>query len=678
MRKGLILTALFCLAIPSTLAAQPKPFDAESLVHTRFVADMVPSPSGDFAVIRLTDWDGGDRFLSDYHLVKVSGAVTRLTGSGKSSGPFAISPDETQLVFFGEREGKKGLFLMGLAGGEPRLLREMPVEAENIRWVKGGIFFSAMVAYGCGADFDCTKKRLDEARKTTSALVFEYLLHRPWNSWRNGTFSNLFVMDPEGKQVDPVAAGAFDVPAVPLGGRESYSVSEDGKTVVFAVKFGIDQARSTNFDLYETTRGPDGKWSPLKRLTSNPGTDNDPILSPDGTRVAYLSQDTPGFESDLWRLRVVERANQQVATPNEKLDRWVTAFDWAPDGKRIFYVTEDTGYRPLYVLDLGKGTIEEEAPRTVVKKMASSRRFLWHTRESMTAPPELWVMDVKTGATKRVAGFNADVTGRSFGRVEEIWYDGSKGKGGSPRQIQAFIIMPSDPPKGKKVPLVMMLHGGPQGAWLDSFHPRWNPMVFASMGFAVALPNFTGSTGYGQEFVNAVSKDWGGAPYEDVMALLDKLDKDTRIDAKNACAIGGSYGGYLVNWIAGHTDRFKCLVSHAGVFNLASKYGTTDELWFPEWEFGGAPWTNPQSYEKWSPHNYVKNFKTPIMVVHGQNDFRVPIEQGLGMFQYAKVMGIEARLVYFPDEDHFVSKPKNRKFWYETVGAWMKKHTGMK
>jgi dipeptidyl aminopeptidase/acylaminoacyl peptidase len=202
-------------------------------------------------------------------------------------------------------------------------------------------------------------------------------------------------------------------------------------------------------------------------------------------------------------------------------------------------------------------------------------------------------------------------------------------------------------------------------------------MALASMGFAVVEIDFTGSTGYGQEFTNAISKDWGGAPYEDIMKLMDYLEKDPRVDAKNACAIGGSYGGYMTNWIEGHTDRFKCLVSHASVFNLTSKYGTTDELWFPEWEFGGTPWTNPDTYAKWSPHNYVKNFKTPIMVIHGQNDFRVPLEQGLGMYQYAKSMGVEAKLVYFPDEDHFVNRPKNRKFWYDTVGEWLKRHLGM-
>jgi dipeptidyl aminopeptidase/acylaminoacyl peptidase len=604
--------------------------------------------------------------------------MARLTTGGNNYGPMAVSPDGTAMVFSGERNGKRGLFVMPLGGGEASLLREMPVDAESLRWTKGGIFFTAMVLPECGADLECTKKTLDDRKKGPSARVFDQLLHRPWNIWRDGTYSNLFVMDAEGKRIDPVVVGPLDIPSVPLG-NGGLTVSEDGKVVVYSVKLEPDPARSTNYNLYETMRGPDGRFATIRRLTGNPGADESPSLSPDGTRIAYLSQDTPGFESDQWRLRIMDRKSGEIITLCEKMDRWVTAFDWAPDGKRLFFVEESEGYRPLQSVDAKKGADpEEEAPRTYVRMLASSKKNLWYTRESMTTPPELYVMDIKSGSHKRVAGFNSDVIGSAlFGRLEEIWTEGSKGPDGKPRKIHSFLVMPPIITEGKKPPVVVVIHGGPQGSSSDMFHPRWNTMALASMGFAVVEIDFTGSTGYGQEFTNAISKDWGGAPYEDIMKLMDYLEKDPRVDAKNACAIGGSYGGYMTNWIEGHTDRFKCLVSHASVFNLTSKYGTTDELWFPEWEFGGTPWTNPDTYAKWSPHNYVKNFKTPIMVIHGQNDFRVPLEQGLGMYQYAKSMGVEAKLVYFPDEDHFVNRPKNRKFWYDTVGEWLKRHLGM-
>lgn len=219
-----------------------------------------------------------------------------------------------------------------------------------------------------------------------------------------------------------------------------------------------------------------------------------------------------------------------------------------------------------------------------------------------------------------------------------------------------------------------MIHGGPQGAWLNEMHPRWNPLGIVGHGFVVAMPNPTGSTGYGQDFVARVSKDWGGACYNEIMAFLDYAQTLPYVDASRACAMGGSFGGYMTNWIEGHTDRFKCLVSHAGVSLLESKYGSTDELWFPEWDIGGTPWDNPAAYEKWSPHKYAKNFKTPMLIIHGQNDFRVPLEQGLVMFTYLRRLGVEAKLLYYPDEGHFVTKPLNRKQWYDTVVDWLKSH----
>jgi len=259
-------------------------------------------------------------------------------------------------------------------------------------------------------------------------------------------------------------------------------------------------------------------------------------------------------------------------------------------------------------------------------------------------------------------------------KVEEVWYDGAVVGEGKRQRVHAFLVRPPDAEAGRKYPLVVMIHGGPQGAWLDGFHSRWTPLGIASRGFVVAMPNPTGSTGYGQAFVAAVSKDWGGRCYEDVIAFLDHAAAMEGVDATRACAMGGSFGGYMTNWIEGHTDRFKCLISHAGPSSLAAKYGTTDELWFPEWDIGGTPWENADAYAKWSPHAYAKSFKTPMLVIHGANDFRVPIEQALVMFTYLRRQGVEAKLVVFPDETHFVSKPLNRVLWYDTVVRWLEAH----
>jgi dipeptidyl aminopeptidase/acylaminoacyl peptidase len=266
------------------------------------------------------------------------------------------------------------------------------------------------------------------------------------------------------------------------------------------------------------------------------------------------------------------------------------------------------------------------------------------------------------------------LAGLAMPKVEEVWYDGADVGGGKRQRVHAFLVKPAAADAAKKAPLVVMIHGGPQGAWLNGFHSRWTPLPLASAGMAVAMPNPTGSTGYGQAFVNAISKDWGGKCYQDILALLDHAATLPGIDASRACAMGGSFGGYMTNWIEGHTDRFKCLISHAGPSDLAAKYGTTDELWFPEWDIGGTPWDNPEAYAKWSPTTYAKSFKTPMLVIHGANDFRVPLEQALVMFTYLRRQGVEAKLVVFPDENHFVARPLNRKFWYDTVSDWLSSH----
>jgi len=657
------------LFFPITAAAQGQ-IGITDIMGMKVITDLQASMVGQSMVVSIQTYNGKDKFVKDLWLVSPGTAPRQLTFGG--AGPFAISPEGKEVAFWAERSGKQGIYLLPLDGGEARLVAELPVQADNLIWQAGRIFFTANVFKDCKADLDCTRKRLEDKAKGPSASVYTELYFRPWNSWRDGTYQNLFALDPVSGKVEAVAVGEFDVPPIPFGGREDIAVSRDG-VVVYAAKKVKDLALSTNTDLFEVASGTE------RRLTDNEAADQAPSFSPDGRFVAYLAQAVPGFESDIWRLKVFDRKTGTTVTLADGQDNWVHEFVWAPDGKAIYLTIEEQGYLLLYraALKPDKPPLKRLSGRHTDRHLAVSGdgKFLYYTRESLLAPPDIYALDLKTLQETRVTNLNALAIARmKMPTVEEVWYDGAKVQDGKQQRVHAFLMRPPDAGPDKKYPLVVMIHGGPQGAWLNAFHSRWNPLPIASAGFVVVMPNPTGSTGYGQPFVNAISKDWGGKCYQDIMALLDFASTLPGVDASRACAMGGSFGGYMTNWIEGHTDRFKCLISHAGPSSLEAKYGTTDELWFPEWDIGGTPWDNPDAYARWSPHKFAKNFKTPMLVIHGANDFRVPLEQALVMFTYLRRQNVEAKLVVFPDEDHFVSKPLNRKFWYETVVDWLTKH----
>ena len=377
------------LTLSPTAALADSLFDVNTLVRTRMIADLEAAPSGDFVVVRVSEYAGGERWQSDYHQVWSNGATVRLTTTGKHYGSYAIAPDGKAMVFAGDRDGKEGLYILPLERGEARLLAEIPVDIDNLRWTRGGIFFTAMVSPSCAErhDFACTRKKLDEHKGTTSALVFDTIGHRPWNMWRDGTVSNLFAIDPATRRVEPVATGNFDIPMVPLGGKEDYVASEDGRTVIYAAKEGATHALTTNHDLYEVTRGPDGgPFGAPKKLTPNKGADTQPVLSPDGTKVAYLAQAREYLESDLWRLHVLDRKTGKTFTLADKLDRWVSAVSYGHDG-RLYLHYETGGYHPLASIEATEGAeLRDEATKIVVRKLAATPKTVWYTRESMTTP----------------------------------------------------------------------------------------------------------------------------------------------------------------------------------------------------------------------------------------------------------------------------------------------------
>ena len=545
------------------------------------------------------------------------------------------------------------------------------------------------------------------------AKIFTHLMFRHWNHYWDGKYSHLFIIPaacatvPElnnyvacvGRDLTP---GAHDVPPFSLGGQDQYQFSPDGKEVAYSSNVDEMQATSTNSDIFIV---PVTGGTP-KKITTNPGSDSTPLYSPDGKWIAYRAQLRGGYESDRFRLMLFERATGKITDVAPNFDRWVDSMSWSPDSKTIYFTAENEGQAPIYRLEIDPSRFPQEWQRSeFVQPMAIEEGFndspvvtpdgkmIVFDRMSVQFPNEIFVRPIDNlGLTHGLKGGNggdvdtvhmaAQLTHLNSSILSQIqmqplesyWFTGAlKDK------VQGFVVKPPNFDPNKKYPVKFLIHGGPQGAWGDDWSYRWNPELFAANGYVVVMVNFHGSTGYGQKFIDAINGNWGGPPFQDLMLGLDYAEKTyPNIDKDRECALGASYGGYAINWIEGHSARFKCLVSHDGMFNTESAYGTTEELWFNEWEFKGTPWTDREMYRKWSPALAATNFKTPILVVHGQLDYRLDVSEGFQLFTTVQRLGIPSKMLYFPDEGHWVLKPQNSRLWYQTVNGWVDQWTKAK
>ncbi len=425
-------------------------------------------------------------------------------------------------------------------------------------------------------------------------------------------------------------------------------------------------ASSTNADLFVVPVG----GGESRRITANPAADSSPQYSPDGKYLAWRAQQRPGYESDRWRLLVMERSSGTVTVLTDLLDRWVNSFTFSPDSRSIFFTAMDRGRQSIRVIPVAGGAVQVAVSGdNTLDDMQLTRdgKTMVFTRQSGSEPVEIMRAGSRGGAPFPLTHFNDDLLrAHPTQPLEEI-----STKGSEDAPVQSFIVKPPGFNPAQKYPIVMLIHGGPEGEWGQSWSYRWNEQVFASAGYVVVMPNPRGSVGFGQKFIDDVNGDWGGRAYQDIMAVADAVEALPYVDKDRLAAAGASYGGYMIDWILGHTDRFKCLVSHAGVFDLTSEAEGTEELWFPNWEFGGMPWQNPENYAKWSPDNFVKEFKTPTLVVHGELDFRIPYTQSLALFTALQLQKVPSRLLVFPDEGHWVLHPQNSLLWYQTVLDWL-------
>ena len=464
--------------------------------------------------------------------------------------------------------------------------------------------------------------------------------------------------------------GDMDSPPIDLGGSWSYDWSSDGSEIAFTRNADAVVALSTNNDIFVVSV----KGGEPKRITDNPGNDSQPLYSPDGKFIAYLQMKRAGFEADERQLILYARATGSRRNVTERFDFNVNDFLWTPDSKSIYFNADDKSNESLFRIDVASGKVDVVIDKGYNHslRILPDGKGLILVKESISQPAELFRIDQTGKIVKRLTSTNDEkLRSIEMNPKEEFWFEGAAGA-----KVHGFIVKPAGFDAAKTYPMILLVHGGPQGQWGDQFHYRWSAQMFTSRGFIAVLINPRGSTGYGQKFTDEISGDWGGKPYEDLMKGVDYVLKTySYIDGNRIAAAGASYGGYMINWIAGHTTRFRCLVSHDGSFDMRSMYGTTEELWFPEWEFRGTPYLNPELYEKWSPSKYAANFKTPMLVVHGQLDYRLDVSEGYQLFTALQRQGVKSKMLYFPDEGHFVTKPANAELWYKTVLDWIEENT---
>ncbi len=676
-----LIAGLIC-----TAAAAKAPFTFEAMMRLARIDGPQLSPDGKLVAFtaQIVDLPNNTKATQIYVVPIDGGTPQRLTNDGTvNTGP-RWSPDSKRIYFISNRSNGSQVWSMNAHGTGALAITNVPTGAEGVTVSPDGklILFTSDVYPSCQSvnanpgvayDASCNKARLEEdAAGKMHARVYTELLYRHWTEYQGKRRKHILIQssDLTGGQPRDLTPGNVNTPPFSLGGPEPYAFSPDSIDVTYVANTDADPASSTNSDLFSVAAA----GGRARRITTNPGADEGPVYSPDGKYLAYRTQVRGGYESDQWRLAVLDLQAGTMSTLTDSLDRWVESYTWSPDSQRIFFTIDDRGTTPLLMIPVGGGPIRTiaQGPTSVGSvQFTKDDKAMIYTEQSGSKPVEINKATSKGGSGIPLTHLNdAVLNDCQLTPLEKISVDGADGA-----KVESFIVKPPGFDPANQYPVLFAIHGGPQGDWGESWSYRWNAQVLAAAGYVVVMPNPHGSIGYGQSFTDAVNGDWGGRAYNDIMATVDYVSNLPYIDKDRMVAAGASYGGYMIDWILGHTDRFKALVSHAGVFDLRSEALTTEELWFPKWEFQGMPWENPALYEKWSPSSYIKNFKTPTLVTHGELDYRVPIGQGQQLFTALQGMKVPSKLIQFPDEGHWILKPQNSQYWYATVIAWLNQYT---
>ena len=679
-----LLVAVLVLAVAAPAFAASHPFDVHDLVMMERVSDPVLSPDGKTIAFQVRETDyAADKGLNGIWVVPVAGGQPqRITDKALNASAARWSTDGASVYFLASKDGTSQFWRVGAKGGTAAPVTQLPLDVNNFKLAPDGkhVLLSIDVFTDCN-DLACTKRKLDHLKADkASGTVYDKLFVRHWDTWSDGRRSQLFIADigadgKTGPEPRPLTKGIDgDVPSKPFGDETEYAFSPDGATVYFNVRIaGKTEPWSTNFDVYSV---PADGLSASKNLTAdNQAWDGNPLPSADGKTLYYLAMKRAGFEADRFGIMALDLATGAKREVDPQWDRSASALKESADGKSLYTATDDGGDHALFAVDIASGKATRLVGAGTVTGFDVGKKGLAIARQDFQHPTDVYTVDSSGKSLQQITHVNAD-------RLKDIRFgDGEfftfKGAGGD--TVQGYVVKPVDYKKGAKYPVAFIIHGGPQGAMSNDFHYRWNPETYAGQGFAVVTINFHGSTGYGQKFTDAISGDWGGAPLEDLkLGWAAAQDKYKFLDGDRACALGASYGGYMAYWIAGVWNQpWKCIVAHDGVFDSRMMSYSTEELWFDEWEHNGkTQYEDPAAYEKFNPIDHVKDWRAPMLVVHSDQDFRIPLEQGLGAFTALQRRGIPSEFLRFPDENHWILKPHNSVLWHDTVNAWLKKWTG--
>jgi dipeptidyl aminopeptidase/acylaminoacyl peptidase len=676
-RVPVLLLSLALLAVlpafsPAQTPAPSHPLTVHDMLAMDRISDSQVSPDGKWIAFTVRETDlAANRGRTDIWLVGTDGkGLHRLTSHPASDFNGRWTPCSQWIFFLSTRSGSSQIWRIKVDGGEAEQWTRLPLDVGNLVVARAKLAFTMDVFPGMTPEATAAKLEAIEKGPATGRL-YDKLFVRHWDTWSDGRRSHLFYMPMHGggEAKDLMPAVDADTPNKPFGGPEEIAFSPDGKGLVFAAKdVGREEAWSTDSDLYYVPI--DGSAAPRCLTEANQALDTMPAFSPDGKTLAYLAMSRPRYEADRQRIVLRPWPDGQPRVLTEAWDFSVASLGWSKDGKKILATAPDKGQTSLFAVDAATGRAETLVGPGTVAGFAALGDGVIFERNTLTSPTEIYAL-APGAEEKALTSINAaKVAAARMGEPEQFSF-----RGWNNETVYGYIVKPVDFDAARKYPVAFLIHGGPQGSFGNDFHYRWNPQAYAGAGYAAVMVDFHGSTGYGQAFCDSIRGDWGGKPLEDLKkGLAAALAKYPWMDGTRVGALGASYGGYMINWIAGNwPDRFKCLIAHDGNIDERAAYFETEELWFPEWDHMGTPWDNPANYEKHNPANFIKNWKTPMMVVHGGQDFRVVETQGIGSFNVLQRRGVPSQFLYFPDESHWVLKPANSILWHDAVIAWLDK-----
>jgi dipeptidyl aminopeptidase/acylaminoacyl peptidase len=702
MIRRLIVIAALLVGVVPVLGQTKRPFTFQDLMSLKRVAEPVVSPDGKWVLFSAVDVSlEANTKTPHVWVVPTAGGQERAIITTQDADRPRWAPDGKRFLFLSTKEGGSQIWIADFDASSGTVTRthkltSIATEADGPIWSPDGknILFVSNVYPEC-KDEACNQKKLDESAHTKiKALIFTHLLYRHWNGYKESKRSHLMIIPAEGGASRDLTPGDHDAPPFSLGGQDNYAFSPDGQEVCYTSNPDEEEATSTNNDLWIVSVN----GGPSKNITAeNPASDSNPLYSPDGKYIAYRAQKRAGYESDLFRLVILDRKTGEKKDLTEKFDRWIETFIWSRDSLRLYFTADEQGVVPIHSVRIAYpfGPMAAADPaadprakmRSILERtplifgtndslaLTPDGKTLLFTRMSLQAPNEIYKVNLSSFPRQEepLTHVNSSILSQiDMSPLEPFGFEGAEGA-----KVEGFLVKPPNFDRNKKYPVKFLIHGGPQGFWGDDWSYRWNPELFAANGYVVVMINPRGSIGYGQKFIDDTNGDWGGRAFEDLMKGLDYTERAYPfIDRERECAMGASYGGYMANWILGHTNRFKCIVSHDGMFNTESAWGTTEELWFNEWEFKGTPYNNRELYRKWSPHLSATSFKTPTLVIHSQLDYRLDVSEGFQLFTTLQRLKIPSKMLYFPDEGHWILKPQNSQLWYKTVNDWVDQWVG--